>query len=478
MSLLKKSFALIISVLLIISMLSVSFGMSAFAADAFKITVKSVQNVFNDVSKMYKAGDTFDIKYYVQADVDMYDGEVYLYYNNDYIRVPSKKGAELGANMLDANITGMGNYDSKKLRYGYVYMPSGYTADYRKEDVLITFHFTVLDTISSDQTINFDIYGLYAIGTKMIDGEEKADVNARTNYIFNGEIVPENKSGFKTRVELTGGSDIQTETQPVTQPVTVTEPETTTTAQVTTVPQTTAAPATETTEAVQPTTNTPETTEAAQPTTNTPETTEAPEVTTAPQSSEPVETSTAATEPVTAMPTQTVQPGSSVPVTEYVEPASTAPVTEAVKTSVSVPKSVKLYTAQSKKAKIKVTNPVGATTFSSSKKSVVKVNSKGKLTAVKKGTAVITVKNNNVSKSFKVTVKNPKLKKKTVRLTVGQTFKIKIKGKYGTQSYKSSDKAIAKVNKKGKVFAKKRGKAVITVKTNKNVKLKLKVYVK
>ncbi len=237
MSLFKKSLAMIISALLIISMLSASLGMSAFAADAYKITVKSVQNVFNDVSKMYKAGDTFDIKYYVQADVDMYDGEVYLYYDNDSIRIPSKKGAELGAKMSEANITGMGNYDSSKQRYGYVYMPSGYTADYSKEGVLITFHFTVLDSISSDQTINFDIYGLYAIGTKMVDGEEMADVNARTNYIANGKVLSENRSGFKTRVELTGGSEVQ----PDTQPVTSTEPQTTT-APVTTVPQTTAAP--------------------------------------------------------------------------------------------------------------------------------------------------------------------------------------------------------------------------------------------
>lgn len=48
----------------------------------------------------------------------------------------------------------------------------------------------------------------------------------------------------------------------------------------------------------------------------------------------------------------------------------------------------------------------GTTKWSSSKKSVAKVNSKGQITAVKKGTAYITVKINGKSAKMKVTVKN------------------------------------------------------------------------
>lgn len=170
-----------------------------------------------------------------------------------------------------------------------------------------------------------------------------------------------------------------------------------------------------------------------------------------------------------------------------VEP-TTAPATEATtvkpvepvekKTSISGLSNKSIYVAQSVSVNAKIDNPVGKTTYKSSSKSV-SVNSNGKITGKKKGTAVISVINNNVTKTFKVTVKNPKLNRKSVSLKkIGHTFKIKITGKYGKQTYTSSKKAVAKVSKRGIITAKKKGKAVITVKTNGSVKLKIKVTVK
>ncbi len=137
-----------------------------------------------------------------------------------------------------------------------------------------------------------------------------------------------------------------------------------------------------------------------------------------------------------------------------------------------------LYVGQVYTLSVAVENSVGNTSFISNRKSIASVSSNGKITAKKKGTAVITIKNNKVSTTFKVTVKNPKLNRKTISLKKKQTFKIKITGKNGKQTFKSSKKSIAKVSKSGKVTAKKKGKAVITVTTNGNVKLKLKVTVK
>ena len=144
----------------------------------------------------------------------------------------------------------------------------------------------------------------------------------------------------------------------------------------------------------------------------------------------------------------------------------------------SAPADKTLYVGQTYKINAKIDNPVGNTSYISNRKSIASVNSKGKITARKKGTATITVKNNKVSKTFTVTVKNPKLNRKTVSLKKGQTFKIKITGKAGKQTYKSSKKSVAKVNSSGKITAKKKGKATVTVKTNGSVKLTVKVTVK
>ncbi len=160
-------------------------------------------------------------------------------------------------------------------------------------------------------------------------------------------------------------------------------------------------------------------------------------------------------------------------VTETTEPTAT----EKTKVTVALAKN-EIYVSGTTKVNTNVVNPKGKTSYTSNKKSVAVVNKNGKVTAKKKGVATITVKNNGVKAKVKITVKNPKLNKSKINLKKGKSFKIKITGKAGKQTYTSSKKSVAKVSKKGKVTAKKRGKAVITVKTNKSVKLKLKVKVK
>ncbi len=76
--------------------------------------------------------------------------------------------------------------------------------------------------------------------------------------------------------------------------------------------------------------------------------------------------------------------------------------------------------------------------------------------------------------------KKPKLNKKKATLKVGQKLKLKVKNtsvKASKLKWKSSKKKVAKVNKKGKVTALKKGKTVISVKVN-GVKLKCKITVK
>ena len=126
-------------------------------------------------------------------------------------------------------------------------------------------------------------------------------------------------------------------------------------------------------------------------------------------------------------------------------------------------------------------------TFSSSKKSVATVSGKGKVTAKKPGTAIITAVTANGKKAVcRVTVKKaPKriiLKTSTKVLKKGKSYQIIKRLPDNTASnkitYRSSKKAVAAVNAKGKVTAKKKGTAMITVKTFNGKKAKLKIIVK
>ena len=124
--------------------------------------------------------------------------------------------------------------------------------------------------------------------------------------------------------------------------------------------------------------------------------------------------------------------------------------------------------------------------YLSSNNKVVKVTPKGILKGLKVGSAVITVQSGGTKASIIVKVTAPGVKKiknvpKKKTLRKGKSFTIKPKlfpkESKGKIIFSSSNKKIAKVTAKGKVIAKKKGKAVITVKVGKK-KVKCKVTVK
>lgn len=115
-------------------------------------------------------------------------------------------------------------------------------------------------------------------------------------------------------------------------------------------------------------------------------------------------------------------------------------------------------------------------TYKSSNKKVATVNSKGQVVAKASGKAIITIKVGK--KSVKVTVTVPKIQptritgvisSKTLKKGRTLTLKPKLspKGSEATIKYTSSDKKVAVVNSRGKITAKKKGTAVITVKAGK-----------
>lgn len=162
----------------------------------------------------------------------------------------------------------------------------------------------------------------------------------------------------------------------------------------------------------------------------------------------------------------------------------------AVKTTKITGLSKKVKLEKGKKTTLKpVITPITSTdkvTYSSSNKKVATVSSKGVVTAKKSGTAKITVKSG--SKKFVVTVTVPKTATQeirnvpeTVTIKKGKTYTLKAK-RYPSNSeekltYKSSNSKVATVNANGKITAKKKGTAIITVKSGKKT-VKCKVTVK
>lgn len=113
---------------------------------------------------------------------------------------------------------------------------------------------------------------------------------------------------------------------------------------------------------------------------------------------------------------------------------------------------------------LKITGTTSKVTWKSSDKKIAKVNSKGKVTAVKAGTATITASVNGKKLKCTVKVVNKGLNKTSIRLIKNNTYTLKT---YGLSNVKwsSSDKKIATVDKNGKVTAKKKGTAKIYAKS-------------
>lgn len=108
-----------------------------------------------------------------------------------------------------------------------------------------------------------------------------------------------------------------------------------------------------------------------------------------------------------------------------------------------------------------------ASTLSSAKarglRACMKCYPYGEPSGVAEGTSNVTTNYASVSTPA---VKKISLSKKSIVLIKGQSKTLKVKHATGDKKWKSSNKKVAKVSKKGKVTAKKTGKATITVTAN------------
>lgn len=126
----------------------------------------------------------------------------------------------------------------------------------------------------------------------------------------------------------------------------------------------------------------------------------------------------------------------------------------------------KVTLLKGEKATLKVTGTRQKVTWSSSKKSVATVNSKGQVVAKNKGSATILAKVSKKTYKCVVKVETPKLSRTSLTLTEKKSCAIKLTGITVKVTYSSSNPKIARVDSKGKITAVKKGTAVITAKAN------------
>lgn len=136
--------------------------------------------------------------------------------------------------------------------------------------------------------------------------------------------------------------------------------------------------------------------------------------------------------------------------------------------------SVKIYCGTTKQLKLR--RAKGRITWKSSKKSVVSVSKKGKITGKKPGKAYIVAKCRNGKRKCRVTVKRGytlSFAKKQVSIEVGEKYSnpAKKSNVYADQiRYSSSDPMIAEVDHKGVVTAKQAGEVRITARGSQDTK--------
>ncbi len=150
------------------------------------------------------------------------------------------------------------------------------------------------------------------------------------------------------------------------------------------------------------------------------------------------------------------------------------------KPSVSLNKtSVKLFRKERVHLSVTSTSKT-APKWKSNKKSVATVDDNGTVTAVKNGTAVITVTIDGVFKTCEITVKKPVItfEKESVTLNVKEKYRAKATvSSKNKPVYSSSNTSVATVDENGVIYAKAVGKAFIYAKED-GTKERLTVFVK
>ena len=113
---------------------------------------------------------------------------------------------------------------------------------------------------------------------------------------------------------------------------------------------------------------------------------------------------------------------------------------------------------------LNITGKKQSITWKSSNEKVAKVSKSGKVTAIAKGTAVISANIDGLIASCKIAVKNPYISSKKITLKVGSSDTLLMKGISSGVTWSSANSSIVIVNNIGKITALKTGTVIVKVK--------------
>lgn len=139
------------------------------------------------------------------------------------------------------------------------------------------------------------------------------------------------------------------------------------------------------------------------------------------------------------------------------------------KSSVGLNKTkVNLYVGNTYKLKLNGVT-TGTVKWSTSSKTIAKVSTSGKVTALKKGTALIRANYKGDVYTCKLTVKRAKLKTNNLTLQIGQGYVLEVLHSQGKISWKSNNESVANINKNGYISPQTIGSTKITAKIGNEV---------
>lgn len=194
MKILLKSTSVILALLILV------LAVPVFAADSYNVTASSAQNIFENVSEAYKAGDEFDLKIYAQAEDYLLNGDIKIRFDSDSLYAEE---ATEGFSSLNINGDGDAEYQENN---GYISctFSSMNGTDYRTEKELLSVHFQVKNSFSKDEIVSFDVSSLAGI-------QNPGNPKTMLNYVKSGAVVEANKDRFFIRAELTKAPEQPTE---------------------------------------------------------------------------------------------------------------------------------------------------------------------------------------------------------------------------------------------------------------------------
>ena len=521
MNTLKKSIAVLLSILMVFSAISVT----AFATGAkVEVTLKSQQGLFSDITKTYEKGDTFTMTVNWQSDSLIRNGEFYTYLNNQGLKVVSEDiNTKLSGVM--SNIT-----DAVQQKYNEVSVNFSSTngCDYKTSDYIVKYEIKVLETAGEKETLT--------LNSREVFGCDANALAEEIHYIAAGVVGEANKDKFNLTATLSDPVEKPTDaptTAPTSAPASsdnsdpttpsdsqATEPSETGTTPSASETQSTTPSETQATDPSDTNSTTPsdsqatEPSESTNPTDATNPTDSTPTESTAPSTTEATEATEPSTQKPTVKPATSAGPGQSAEAVDKLitsqkndnDPKGSqfallqAKVKKVAKTSITIKwnkvSGAKKYVVYGNKCgktnRFKKLKTVTGTSFTHKKLKkatyykylIVAVNGKGKTVTTSKGLHISTT--GNAKKSNPIGVSTA-AKNNKVNLKKGKTFNLKAKSlaKKGTKvsihrviKYESTNTKIATVNAKGKITAKKKGVCYVYAYAQNGLAKKIKVTVK